>query len=171
MRLRGRQVGSAVEIEGSHLLVAAGRTPNTDGFGLETAGIERDARDFVTVNERLQSKAEGAWASGCAGRPQFTHIAFDDFRIVRDNIPGGNRTTTGRQVPSCMCTDPELARIALNGHAAKERGFDDRLAKIPMTAVPRSRTRSEERGSLKALVATDGSRILGFTTFGVGPAR
>jgi pyruvate/2-oxoglutarate dehydrogenase complex dihydrolipoamide dehydrogenase (E3) component len=103
----------------------------------------------------------------CAGSPQFTHIGFDDFRIVRENLAGRDRVTTGRQVPSCMFTDPELARIGLNEREAKERGIAYRLAKIPMGAVLRTRTLSETRGFLKALVEKDGDRILGFTAFGV----
>jgi pyruvate/2-oxoglutarate dehydrogenase complex dihydrolipoamide dehydrogenase (E3) component len=153
-------------IEGTHLLVAGGRTPNTDGIGLEKAGVEIDTRGHVTVNEKLQTTAEGVWAVGdCAGSPYFTHIAFDDFRIVRDNLAGGHRVTTGRQVPSCLFTDPELAQIGLTERAAKERGVPYRLAKIPMAAVLRARTLSETGGFLKALVGAD-DRILGFTAFG-----
>ena len=102
-------------IEGSDLLVAAGRTPNTQGIGLETAGIALDSRGYIKVNERLETTAAGVWAMGdCAGSPQFTHVAFDDFRVVRDNLNGGNRTTRERLVPFCMFTDPELARVGLN---------------------------------------------------------
>ena len=155
-------------IEGTHLLVAGGRTPNTDGIGLELAGVETDGRGHVKVNERLQTTAEGVWAVGdCAGSPYFTHIGFDDFRVVRDNLAGGNRVTTGRQVPFCLFTDPELARIGLSETEAKERGVEYRLAKIPMEDVLRTRTLSETRGFLKALVEQDGDRILGFTAFGV----
>jgi pyruvate/2-oxoglutarate dehydrogenase complex dihydrolipoamide dehydrogenase (E3) component len=154
-------------LEGSHLLVAGGRTPNTDGIGLEKAGVEIDGRGHVKVNDRLQTTAEGVWAVGdCAGSPYFTHIAFDDFRVVRDNLAGGHRVTTGRQVPFCLFTDPELARIGLSEREAKERGIPYRLAKIPMEAVLRARTLSETRGFMKALVGAD-HRILGFTTFGV----
>jgi pyruvate/2-oxoglutarate dehydrogenase complex dihydrolipoamide dehydrogenase (E3) component len=167
VRLRGKRGGSEIEIEGTHLLAAAGRVPNTDGIGLEAAGVERDARGFVKVNERLQATAEGVWAVGdCAGSPHFTHIAYDDFRIVRDNIAGGNRVTTGRQVPSCMFTDPELAQIGLTERAAKESGIRYRLLKVPMMAVLRTRTLSETRGFLKALIAADSDKIIGFTAFG-----
>ena len=154
-------------IEGTHLLVAGGRTPNTDGIGLETAGVETDERGHVKVNERLQTTAQDVWAVGdCAGSPYFTHIAFDDFRVVRDNLAGGNRVTTGRQVPFCLFTDPELARIGLSETEAKERGIRYRLAKIPMKAVLRTRTLSETRGFMKALIEQDSDRILGFTAFG-----
>ena len=145
--------GAEVVIEGTHLLVAGGRTPNTDGIGLEKAGVEMDGRGHVKVNERLQTTAEGVWAVGdCAGSPYFTHVAFDDFRVVRDNLAGGNRVTTGRQVPFCLFTDPELARVGLSEREAKERGVAYRLAKIPMGAVLRTRTLSETRGFMKALV-------------------
>jgi pyruvate/2-oxoglutarate dehydrogenase complex dihydrolipoamide dehydrogenase (E3) component len=167
--VRGRS-GESVTVDrvtGSHLLVATGRTPNTDGIGLELAGVERTARGFIKVNERLETTAPGTWAVGdCAGSPQFTHIAFDDYRIVRDNLVGGNRVTTGRQVPFCMFTDPEFARVGLSETEAMRAGIAYRLGRIPMTAVLRTRTLSETRGFMKALVGTD-DRILGFTAFGV----
>ena len=168
VRLHATRGGAEVVIEGTELLVAGGRTPNTDGIGLEAAGIETDAGWHVKVNERLQTTAENVWAVGdCAGSPHFTHISFDDFRVVRDNLAGKNRVTTGRQVPFCLFTDPELARAGLSEGEAKERGIRYRLAKIPMEDDLRSRTLSETRGFLKALIEQDGDRILGFTAFGV----
>jgi len=163
------QAGSEKILAGTHLLVATGRTPNTDGIGLDLAGVEITDRGYIKVNERLETTAAGVWAVGeCAGSPQFTHIAFDDFRIVRDNLAGGNRVTTGRQVPYCLFTDPELARIGLSEKEAKERGIAYRLAKIPMLANLRTRTLSETRGFMKALIDAESDRILGFTVFGVG---
>jgi pyruvate/2-oxoglutarate dehydrogenase complex dihydrolipoamide dehydrogenase (E3) component len=98
-------------IEGTHLLVAGGRTPNTDGIGLEKAGVETDEKGHVKVDARLRTTAEGVWAAGdCAGSPYFTHIGEDDFRVVLADLTGGDRVTTGRQVPFCLFTDPELAR-------------------------------------------------------------
>jgi pyruvate/2-oxoglutarate dehydrogenase complex dihydrolipoamide dehydrogenase (E3) component len=159
--------GSDIILEGTHLLVAGGRTPNTQGIGLELAGVETTGRGHVKVNERLETTAPGVWAVGdCAGSPHFTHIAFDDFRIVRDNLAGDHRVTTGRQVPFCMFTDPEFARVGLSETEAKERGIAYRLAKIPMVAVLRTRTLSETRGFLKALIDTESDRILGFTALG-----
>jgi pyruvate/2-oxoglutarate dehydrogenase complex dihydrolipoamide dehydrogenase (E3) component len=123
-------------IEGSDLLVATGGTPNTRGIGVEAAGIELDARSSIRVNERLETSAPGVWAMGdCAVSPQFTHVAYDDFRVVRDNLNGGNRTTRDRLIPFCMFTDPELARVGLNETEAKKRGIVYRLAKMPMAAV------------------------------------
>jgi pyruvate/2-oxoglutarate dehydrogenase complex dihydrolipoamide dehydrogenase (E3) component len=154
-------------IEGSDILVASGRTPNTDGIGLEAAGVEFDSRGFIKVDDRLRTTAPGVWAVGdCAGSPHFTHVADDDVRVVRDNLAGIDRTTNGRLVPFCLFTDPELARVGLNEAAAKARGVPYRLAKIPITAVLRSRTLSEPRGFYKALVAADCDRVLGFTAFG-----
>jgi pyruvate/2-oxoglutarate dehydrogenase complex dihydrolipoamide dehydrogenase (E3) component len=168
VKLHAIRSGSATVIQGTHLLVASGRTPNTNGIGLELAGVQLTDRGFIKVNERLQTTAPDIWAVGdCAGSPQFTHIAFDDFRIVRDNIAGGNRVTTGRQVPFCMFTDPELGRIGLSETEAKAQGIAYRLAKIPMTTVLRTRTLSETRGFMKALIDIQSDRILGFTVFGV----
>jgi pyruvate/2-oxoglutarate dehydrogenase complex dihydrolipoamide dehydrogenase (E3) component len=170
----GRKVSLSVDrnrslsrLEGSHLLVAAGRTPNTGGIGLDAAGVAVDDRGNVKVNERLETTAPGVWAVGdCAGSPHFTHVAFDDFRILRENFAGGNRTTTGRQVPFCLYTDPEFARVGMSESEAKKRGVAYRLAKIPMMAVLRTRTLSETRGFMKALIDPNTERILGFATFG-----
>ena len=168
VKLHTVQEESEIALEGTHLLVASGRTPNTEGIGLELAGVETTDRGYVKVNERLETTAPGVWAVGdCAGSPHFPHIAFDDFRIVRDNLAGGHRVTTGRQVPFCMFTDPEFARIGLSETEAKERGIAYRLAKIPMVAVLRTRTLSETRGFLKALIDTESDRILGFTALAV----
>jgi len=156
--------GSEETISGTHLLVALGRTPNTDAIGLEQAGVATAPSGAVKVNERLETTAPGVWAVGdCAGSPHFTHIAFDDFRIVRDNLTGGKRVTTGRLVPFCIFTDPEVARVGLSETEATQRGIRYRLAKIPAAAVLRTRTLSETRGFLKALIDAESDRILGFT--------
>src|SRR3954464_13533782 len=166
VRLRLTRGGVQETIEGSDLLVAGGRTPNTDGIGLETAGIERDDRGFIKVDERLRTTAAGVWAVGdCAGSPYFTHIADDDVRVIRDNLDGIDRVTTGRLVPFCLFTDPELARIGLSESEARSRGIAYRLAKISMAAFIRPRTLSESRGFYKTLVAADNDQILGFTAF------
>jgi pyruvate/2-oxoglutarate dehydrogenase complex dihydrolipoamide dehydrogenase (E3) component len=160
------QSGMEKTLDGSHLLVAAGRTPNTADIGLELAGVELTDRGYIKVNERLETTAQGVWALGeVAGSPQFTHISFDDFRVFRDDRGGGNHVTTGRQVPFCMFTDPEFARIGLSETEAAKRGIPYRLFKIPMEEVWRARTLSETRGFLKALVEKDGDRILGFAGF------
>jgi pyruvate/2-oxoglutarate dehydrogenase complex dihydrolipoamide dehydrogenase (E3) component len=163
------QNGAEKALEGSHVLVAAGRTPNTEGLGLELTGVGLTDRGYIRVNERLQTTAPGVWAIGeVAGSPQFTHISVDDFRVVHDNLTGVDHVTTGRQVPYCLFTDPELAHIGLRENEAKQRGIPYRLFKVPMEAVLRARTLSETRGFLKALVEADGDRILGFTAVGAG---
>ena len=169
VRLHGSRRGSEIIVEGSHLMVATGRLPNTEGIGLELAGIKTTKHGFIEVNDRLETSAPKVWALGdCVGGPFFTHISFDDFRIVRDNLGGAQRTTTGRQIPSCLFTDPELARVGLDETEAKEQGIRYRLARTPMAAVLRTRTMAETRGFLKALISATDDQILGFTGFGVG---
>jgi pyruvate/2-oxoglutarate dehydrogenase complex dihydrolipoamide dehydrogenase (E3) component len=172
IRLRIETPSGTQTIEGSDLLVAAGRTPNTQDIGLDTAGIELDPRGYVQVNERLETTAPEVWAMGdCASSPQFTHVSFDDFRVVRDNLSGGDRTTRGRLVPYCMFTDPEVGRVGLNELQARHAGIAYRIAKIPLAAVLRTRTLSETDGFLKALVAADSDQIIGFTAVGVGASE
>jgi pyruvate/2-oxoglutarate dehydrogenase complex dihydrolipoamide dehydrogenase (E3) component len=158
--------GSQKAIEGSHLLVALGKTPNTNGIGLERAGIQLTPSGYVSVNDRLETTAPAVWAMGdCAGSPAFTHMAFDDFRIIRDNLNGRRRSTTGRQVPFCLFIEPELARVGLNEVDAKRQGIGYRLSELPISSILRTRTTGETRGKLKALIGED-DRILGFTAFG-----
>ncbi len=155
-------------IEGTDLLVAMGRTPNTQGIGLEQAGVELIENGYIKVNERLETTAANVWAMGdCAGSPKFTHAAFDDFRIVHANLTGGQRTTLNRLVPFVMFTDPELARVGLNESEARSRGLACRLVKMPMAAVLRTETLSEPRGFMKMLIGAESDEILGFTAFGV----
>jgi pyruvate/2-oxoglutarate dehydrogenase complex dihydrolipoamide dehydrogenase (E3) component len=154
-------------IEGSDILVAAGRTPNTDGIGLELAGIERNSQGFITVDERLQSSAPGVWAMGeCAGSPQFTHVALDDFRVVRDTLAGKERTTGDRLIPYCAFIDPELARVGLDETSARQQRIAVRVVTLPMTSVLRAKTIGETRGFMKMLLDADSDRILGFTMLG-----
>ncbi len=169
VKLHGTRAGSEIVLEGTDLLVATGRTPNTQDIGLDLTGVETTNHGYIKVNERLETTAPDIWAVGdCANSPHFTHIAFDDFCIVRDNIAGGHRVTTNRLVPFCMFTDPELARVGLSESEAKAKGIAYRLTKMPMTGVLRTRTLSETRGFMKALIDTKSDRILGFTVFGVG---
>ena len=155
-------------ITGSDVLVAVGRTPNTQGIGLETAGIELDPQGYVKVNDRLETTATGVWGIGecCAGNPQFTHVSFDDFRIIRDNLAGGNRTRRDRLVPYCMFTDPQVAHVGLSEREAQQQGIPVRVAKVPMSAVLRTHTTGEMEGFMKALVSAQDDRILGFTMIG-----
>src|ERR1700730_14103492 len=133
LRVRGRS-GQAVSlqmrtpagdqtIEGSDILVAAGRTPNTDGIGLDLAGVALDDRGYIAVDDRLETSAPGVWAIGeAAGSAQFTHVSFDDFRIVSANLIGGNRTKRDRLVPYCMFTDPPLAPVGVGAGGAARPG-------------------------------------------------
>lgn len=157
------------KVAGSHLLVTGARTPNTKDIGLELTGVELTDHGYIKVNECLETTAPGVWAVGeVAGSPHFTHISEDDFRVVRDNILGGNHVTTGRQMPFCLFTDPEFARIGLSEVEARKQSVAYRLFKVPMAAVLRARSLMETRGFLKCLVARDSDRILGFAAFGVG---
>jgi pyruvate/2-oxoglutarate dehydrogenase complex dihydrolipoamide dehydrogenase (E3) component len=154
-------------IEGSDILIATGRTPNTAGIGLDTAGVRLDGRGYVQVNDRLETSAPGVWAIGeCAGSPQFTHVSEDDFGVIRDNLAGGNRTTRDRLIPFCLFTDPQLGRVGLSEGEARRGGVEVRVAKLPMAAVLRTRTTGETRGFMKALVDARSDRILGFMMFG-----
>jgi pyruvate/2-oxoglutarate dehydrogenase complex dihydrolipoamide dehydrogenase (E3) component len=166
LRVKVDRAGKQAQLEGSDILVAVGRTPNTQDLGLRETGIELDDRGYIRVTDRLQTTAANVWALGeCAGSPQFTHVAFDDFRVVHSNLNGGDRTTRGRLVPFCIFTDPELARVGLNESEAKKLGIEYRLAMMPVKAILRARTLSEERGFLKMLIDEHSNRILGFTAF------
>jgi pyruvate/2-oxoglutarate dehydrogenase complex dihydrolipoamide dehydrogenase (E3) component len=154
-------------IEGSHLLVATGRVPNTAGVGLDIAGIALTPRGFIQVDERLRTTAPGVWAIGeSAGSPQFTHGSVDDFRIVRDNMAGGNRRTDDRLIPYVMFTEPPLARVGLSENEARAQGIPVRVVTLPMRRVLRTLATDQVEGYMKALVAADGDRILGFAMIG-----
>jgi pyruvate/2-oxoglutarate dehydrogenase complex dihydrolipoamide dehydrogenase (E3) component len=154
-------------IRGSDILVATGRTPNTAGIGLDVAGVELDGHGYIRVNERLETSAPEVWAMGeCAGSPQFTHVSFDDFRVIRDNLGGAKHTTRGRLIPYCMFTDPPLARVGLSEGEARREGVAVRVAKLPTSAVLRTRTIDERQGFMKALIGASDDRILGFAMIG-----
>ncbi|HEV7514272.1 MAG TPA: hypothetical protein VGO27_21430, partial [Candidatus Acidoferrum sp.] len=126
-----------------------------------------DQIGYVKVNDRLQTTAPNIWAIGeCAGSPQFTHISLDDFRVIRDNLAGINRTTRGRMIPSCLFTDPQIVHVGLSETEARQQGIAVRVIKLPMAAVLRTRTIDETRGFMKGLIEADGDRILGFTMVG-----
>jgi pyruvate/2-oxoglutarate dehydrogenase complex dihydrolipoamide dehydrogenase (E3) component len=155
------------KIAGSHLLVAVGRIANTADLGLEEAGIALNARGFIQVDERLKTTAPGVWAIGeCAGSPQFTHVSVDDFRIVRDNMAGGNRSKDDRLIPYVMFTDPPLAHVGLSEGEAQRRGIPIRVATLPMRKVLRTLTTDEAEGFMKVLVGAKDDQILGFTMIG-----
>jgi pyruvate/2-oxoglutarate dehydrogenase complex dihydrolipoamide dehydrogenase (E3) component len=154
-------------IDGSDILVAVGRVPNTTGIGVQEAGVELDSRGYIAVNDRLETTAPDVWALGeCAGSPQFTHISEDDFRIVRDNLAGGNRSTRDRLVPYCMFTDPPLAHVGLSEGEAERQGVIARVARLPMDSVLGAQATDQREGFMKALVGGNDDRILGFTMIG-----
>lgn len=167
VRMTVRTPSGERTLDASDLLVTAGRIPNTAAIGLDKAGVALDARGFIRVNERLETTAPQTWAIGeCAGSPQFTHVSFDDFRIIRDNLAGGHRTTHDRLIPYCVFTDPPMARVGLSEVEAKQRGIQVRVARLPSSEVLRTRTFDEEQGFMKALVAAASDDILGFMMIG-----
>ena len=157
------------QLEVSELLIAAGRTPNADHLNLSAAGVNVDKRGFIPVNERLETNVEGIWALGdVTGGPAFTHISYDDYRIVEANVlKGESRTTAGRVVPYTVFMDPELGRVGLTEREAKEQGIEHVVAKIPMSHVARALESDETRGFMKALVEPGSGRILGCAILGV----
>ena len=167
VRLTAGTPAGTQTIEASDILVAIGRIPNTAGIGLDAAGIALDARGYIRVNDRLETTAPGVWAIGdCAGSPQFTHVSSDDFRIIRDNLAGGARSTGDRLVPYCVFTDPPLAHIGLSERDAQRQGITVRVGKLPMSAVLRREATDETQGFMKVLVSANDDRILGFTMIG-----
>jgi pyruvate/2-oxoglutarate dehydrogenase complex dihydrolipoamide dehydrogenase (E3) component len=154
-------------IQGSDILVAVGRTPNTAGIGLEEAGVELDTRGYVRVNDRLQASAPDVWAMGeCAGSPHFTNVSVDDCQIIRTNLAGGTRTTRDRLIPYCIFTDPPLAHVGLSETGARRQSVTARVARLAMRDVLRLQAVGERPGFMKALVSGDDDRILGFTMIG-----
>ena len=141
-------------VEGSHLLVATGRQPNTEALDLAAAGIEVDEHGYIPVNDRLETAVAGIWALGdVKGGPAFTHISYDDYRVVRGNLLGGGGfSTAGRLVPYVVFTDPQLGRVGLTETEARKRGLDVRVAKLPMDWVARALETGESRGFMKAVV-------------------
>ena len=156
-------------VTGSHLLVAVGRVPNTDRLDLAAAGVEADKAGFIKVNPKLETNVPGVYAIGdVKGGPAFTHISYDDFRILRENwLDGGNATIEGRPVPNCVFIDPQLATVGLNETEAQRRGLAYRVAKLPMSGVARAIEMSETRGFMKAIVDAKTRQILGCTILGV----
>nr|WP_242033690.1 FAD-dependent oxidoreductase [Phormidium sp. FACHB-592] len=158
------QVGDReVKLQGSHLLVAVGRALTTDVLNLPAAGIAVDANGFIQVNDRLETNVPNIWALGEINEgPQYTHIALDDYRIIKANlIDGGNRRTSARPIPSCLFIDPELAQVGLTETAARQQWYNIRVAKLDASAIPRARTLGRIDGLLKAIVDAKTDRILG----------
>lgn len=172
----GEQIGLTFEdsegvertVQGSHLLMAIGRQPNSDDLGLDAAGIETDKRGFIKVNERLETNVPGVWAFGdVKGGPAFTHVAYDDHLIVYENLINGKaETTAGRLVPYALFTDPELGRVGLTEKDARAAGYKLKVGKIPMAWVARAIERDETAGMMKIVINAENDRILGATILG-----
>jgi pyruvate/2-oxoglutarate dehydrogenase complex dihydrolipoamide dehydrogenase (E3) component len=150
-------------IVGSHLLEAAGRVPNNDSLNLPAAGVEVDERGYIRANDRLETSAPGVYVLGdCKGGPAFTHISYDDYRILRTNlIEGGNASIAGRMVPYTVFIDPQLGRIGLSEEEARQQGRNIRVAKMASSHIARALEVDEPRGFLKAVVDADTDQILG----------
>jgi pyruvate/2-oxoglutarate dehydrogenase complex dihydrolipoamide dehydrogenase (E3) component len=164
-----RSSGQERVIAGTHLLVAAGRTPNSDSLNLPAAGVRTDAHGFIQANERLETNVPGIYVLGdIKGGPAFTHISYDDFRIIRSNIiQSGSTTTRDRLVPYTVFIDPQLARVGLSEQEARAQGRDIRVATMPMSYVARALEVDESRGFMKAVVDAQSQQILGFTVLGL----
>jgi pyruvate/2-oxoglutarate dehydrogenase complex dihydrolipoamide dehydrogenase (E3) component len=156
-------------ISGSHLLAAAGRSPNTETLNLEAAGVRTEKGGHITVNERLETSAQGVWALGdVKSGPAFTHISYDDYRIIRDNLlQGGSRTTNDRPVPYTVFIDPQLGRVGLGEEEARAAGKNIKVAKMPMSYVARADEVDEMRGFMKAVVDAESGQILGCAILGI----
>ena len=156
-------------LSGSHLLLAAGRIPNTDWLNLEATGVATDKKGFIHVNERLETNVPGIYALGdIKGGPAFTHISYDDYRILRTNlIEQGNATITNRLVPYTVFIDPQLGRVGLTENEAREQKRNIKIAKMPMNYVARALEVDESRGFMKAIVDADTNQILGCAILGI----
>jgi pyruvate/2-oxoglutarate dehydrogenase complex dihydrolipoamide dehydrogenase (E3) component len=169
VRLSVEVNGRVREVTGSHLLVATGRTPNTDELNLPAAGVLADAKGFIPVNERLETNVPGVYALGDVnGGPAFTHVSHHDNQILRENLlRNAGRTTAGRLVPFTVFTDPQFGRVGLTEREARQQGRSVRIAKLPMTKVARAVEIGEARGVLKAVVDARTDLILGCAALGI----
>lgn len=169
IRLEVTQPGNSIKLNGSHLLVATGRTPNSDTLNLAAAGIQTDARGFITVNDQLETSTAGIYGLGdIKGGPAFTHISYDDFRIIRSNLlEKKDASTKDRLVPYTLFIDPQLGRVGLTETQAREQGRNIRIARLPMSSVARALEVDETRGFMKAIVDADTNQILGAAILGI----
>jgi pyruvate/2-oxoglutarate dehydrogenase complex dihydrolipoamide dehydrogenase (E3) component len=168
VRLSVRTEDGDLTIDGSHLLSAIGRVPNTEALTPEAAGIRLDERGFVEVDEYLQTSVPGVYAMGdIKGGPAFTHLSYDDYRVLHANLVGGAKLSTrDRVVPYTVFIDPQLGRVGMTEREARARGRAIRVAKLPMSAVIRAIETGETRGFMKAIVDADTGQILGCEVLG-----
>jgi pyruvate/2-oxoglutarate dehydrogenase complex dihydrolipoamide dehydrogenase (E3) component len=169
IRLQVLSEHASTTLDGSHLLVATGRAPNSNTLNLAAAGVQTSDRGFIQVNDRLETTAEGVYALGdIKGGPAFTHISYDDFRIIRSNlIEKKTASTKNRQVPYTLFIDPQLGRVGLTESEARKQGRSIRVAKLPMTHVARALEVDETRGFMKAVVDAESNQILGAAILGL----
>jgi pyruvate/2-oxoglutarate dehydrogenase complex dihydrolipoamide dehydrogenase (E3) component len=169
IRLTVRQSDGSLALDGSHLLVATGRVPNTDALNLPAAGIATNARGFIQVNERLETSVPGVFALGdINGGPAFTHVSYDDFRILRTNLlEHGEASTRDRLVPYTVYIDPQLGRVGLTESEARAAKRAVRVAKMPMSAVARALELDESRGFMKAIVDAGSGQVIGAAVLGI----
>ena len=169
IKVVAKKDGEEIRAEGSHLLVAAGRIPNYEELNLSVTEVQTDDRGYIEVNEKLETDQENVWALGdVKGGPAFTHISYDDFRIIRDNLSGeANASIRDRMVPYTVFTDPQLGRIGLTEKEASKEGYSYEVAKMPMTGVARALEVDESRGVMKAVVDSDTEQILGAAVLGI----
>ena len=169
IRLEVEQQGRSQTATGSHLLVATGRTPNSDTLNLAAAGIKMDSHGFIVANDRLETSVAGIYAIGdIKGGPAFTHISYDDYRVLRANlIEKGNASIKGRLVPYTVFIDPQLGRIGITETEARAQNTKVRVAKMPMSSVARALEVDETRGFMKAVVDAESSQILGAAVLGI----
>ena len=160
--------GTGETLQGSHLLVAIGQTPNSDDLGLDKAGVETDQAGFIRHNGKLETNGPGVFVLGdVKGGPAFTHVAYDDYLVLTDNLVNGkNRTIDNRMVPYALYTDPELGRIGLSEREARAKGYRLKIGSVPMAHVARAIERGETKGLMKIVVNADNDRILGATILG-----
>ncbi len=169
IELTVRTPGGERTLTGSHFLVATGRVPNTDWLNLEAAGVQTDKRGYIQVNERLETNVAGIYGLGdIKGGPAFTHISYDDFRIIRTNLlEHGNASIRDRLVPYTIFIDPQLGRIGLSESEARASGRAIRVARMPMNYVARALEVDESRGFMKAVVDAESGQILGCAVLGI----
>jgi pyruvate/2-oxoglutarate dehydrogenase complex dihydrolipoamide dehydrogenase (E3) component len=160
--------GRETAVSGSHLLLATGRTPNTDPLNLAAAGVNTNQQGYIQVNDKLETSVPGIWALGdVKGGPAFTHVAYDDHLIIYDNlIHHQNRTTADRIIPYALFTDPELGRVGRTEKEARAAGYRLKVGQIPMARVARAIERDETAGLMKVVIDADTDRILGAAILG-----
>jgi pyruvate/2-oxoglutarate dehydrogenase complex dihydrolipoamide dehydrogenase (E3) component len=169
LTVRASADGTERTLTGSHLLVASGRVPNTDRLNLAATGVQTDQHGYIKVNERLETNIPGIYALGdVKGGPAFTHISYDDWRVIRTNLlEGGSATVTERPVPYTIFIDPQLGRVGLTETEARTRGHSVRVARMPMSHVARALEVDESRGFMKAVIDANSGQILGYACLGI----